>query len=138
MVARREWTIEWWDHHSQGYELVTSLFVIEELKRGGHPEKQKTLDLISGLSILPVEDYVYEMIDTYVKNFVMPRDTIGDAAHLAMASFHSSHFLLTWNCMHLANANKFEQIRHFNNILGVYSPTITTPLELLSWDKEIK
>ncbi len=41
------------------------------------------------------------------------------------------HFLLTWNCVHLANANKFEHIRHVNTILGLYVPIITTPVELL-------
>ena len=35
------------------------------------------------------------------------------------------------NCAHLANANKFEHIRHINHVLGLYVPTLTTPLELL-------
>jgi len=33
MVARREWTIEWWDHHSQNDELVTSLHNLDENKQ---------------------------------------------------------------------------------------------------------
>jgi hypothetical protein len=65
----------------------------------------------------------------------MPKDPKGDAIHLALASYHHSHFLLTWNCIHLANANKFEHIRHANTILGLYFPTLTTPFELLSWEE---
>ena len=36
----------------------------------------------------------------------MPRVLKGDALHLAYASFYKIDFLLTWNCNHLANANK--------------------------------
>ena len=41
------------------------------------------------------------------------------------------YFLVTWNCKHLANANKFGHIRRVNGILGLHVPTLVTPLELL-------
>jgi len=41
-----------------------------------------------------------------------------------------------WNCIHLANTNKFEHIRHVNTPLGLYVPILTTPVELLSWEGE--
>jgi len=65
---------------------------------------------------------------------VMPRNSLGDALHLALTSYHGCHFLLTWNCVHLANANKFEHIRHVNTLLGLYVPLLTTPVELLTWE----
>jgi hypothetical protein len=61
----------------------------------------------------------------------MPADPTGDALHLALASHHKCDFLLTWNCLHLANANKFGHIRRINTMLGLFTPTIVTPLELL-------
>lgn len=60
----------------------------------------------------------------------MPKDPKGDALHLALASYHRCQFLLTWNCAHLANANKQEHIRHVNALLGLHVPVLTTPLEL--------
>jgi hypothetical protein len=59
---------------------------------------------------------------------------VGDAlhlTHLALASYHKCDFLLTWNCRHLANANKFGYIRRVNTLLGLYVPLLVTPLELL-------
>jgi hypothetical protein len=35
------------------------------------------------------------------------------------------------SAVHLANANKFRHIRHINTMLGPFTPTIATPLELL-------
>ncbi|MBA7541756.1 hypothetical protein ES705_34072 [subsurface metagenome] len=68
----------------------------------------------------------------------MPIDSKGDALHLALASYHHCHFLLTWNCSHLANANKFEYIRHINTTLGLFVPILTTPVELFNVEGEIK
>jgi predicted nucleic acid-binding protein len=68
---------------------------------------------------------------SHVKHKLMPRDPVGDALHLALASYHKCDFLLTWNCKNLANANKFGHIRRINGLLGLYTPNIVTPLELL-------
>jgi hypothetical protein len=42
----------------------------------------------------------------------------------------------TWNCRHLANANKFGHIRRVNVLLGLFLPALVTPLELLGDDDE--
>ncbi len=135
MIARREWTKGWWDNQRHHYELVTSIAVIEELELGNHPLKASALKLIEDLPILPVLEPIEEIVDTYVSRHVMPNDPRGDALHLALASYHHCHFLVTWNCAHLANANKFEHIRHVNTILGLYIPILTTPVELFHWEE---
>jgi len=60
----------------------------------------------------------------------MPKDLKGDAVHLAYTSVYKIDFLLTWNCKHLANANKKPHIRKINTNLGLFIPEIITPLEL--------
>lgn len=134
MVARREWTRDWWDNQRHHYDLVTSTAVIEELSKGNYPSKEQALTLLSSLQLLATEYSINTIVETYIANYVMPRNSLGDALHLALASYHGCHFLLTWNCVHLANANKFEHIRHVNTLLGLYVPIITTPVELLNWE----
>jgi hypothetical protein len=34
----------------------------------------------------------------------IPRKAATDAAHIAIAAVHGMDFLLTWNCVHIANA----------------------------------
>ena len=51
--------------------------------------------------------------------------------HLALASMHSMDFLLTWNCHHLANANKIQHMAVLNGRLRLHLPVITTPLTLI-------
>ncbi len=55
-----------------------------------------------------------------------------DALHIAIAISHGMDYLLTWNCKHIANANKFEHIRIVNAKLGLFTPALVTPLELLT------
>jgi hypothetical protein len=81
--------------------------------------------------LLGIEDPIADVVEAYIQRHVMPADPAGDALHLALASFHRCDFLLTWNCRHLANANKFAHIRRVNGILGLFVPSLVTPLELL-------
>jgi hypothetical protein len=80
---------------------------------------------------LPIEEAITDIVQAYIQHQVMPADPVGDALHLALASYHKCDFLLTWNCRHLANANKFGHIRRVNTLLGLYVPALVTPLELL-------
>lgn len=131
MVARREWTREWWDNQRSGYDVFTSEAVVEELETGAFPIKDDALALIKALPLLDINEAIADAVETYISHHVMPADPAGDALHLAIASFHKCDFLLTWNCQHLANANKFGHIRRVNILLGFFVPTIVTPLELL-------
>jgi hypothetical protein len=131
IVARREWTRQWWGPASTKFELVTSVAVLDELA-GGPPERSGDwLTLVRDLPLLPVEAAIAEIVAAYQQHKVMPADPAGDALHLALASYHKCDFLVTWNCQHLANANKFGHIRRINGMLGIYVPLLVTPMELL-------
>ena len=136
MAARRDWTRQWWRRATVVCELVTSVPVVDELERGDFPNREDCLRLIAPLPLLAVEPAVLEIVQTYIARRVMPRNPVGDALHLALASHHRCDFLATWNCKHLANANKFAHIRRVNTLLGVFVPSLVTPLELLEVDDE--
>jgi predicted nucleic acid-binding protein len=135
-VARREWTRTWWDRHRHEYDLVTGAPVVDELSRGEHSRKSEKLRLLENVRILRVTDAVIDAVEVYVERRVMPRDPAGDAAHLALASYYKCDYLLTWNCAHLANANKVGHIRRVNALLGLPVPQLVTPLEMIGEDNE--
>ena len=136
VVARRDWTRQWWDDAPAKYELLTSPAVINALSAGIPERSELRLSLIRDLPLLPIEQAITEIAATYVQQKVMPADPIGDALHLAIASFHKCDFLVTWNCAHIANANKFGHIRRVNSMLGLFVPALVTPLELLGVNHE--
>jgi hypothetical protein len=136
MVARRQWTRAWWDKASGVDDLVTSVAVIEERSRGAFAAREDCLALAGSLPMLAIDTSVVEIVEAYIRHSVMPADPAGDALHLALASYHRCEFLVTWNCKHLANANKFAHIRRVNGLLGLLTPALVTPLELLGDDDE--
>ncbi len=133
MIARQNWTRRWLDQAiGSSDELVTSLAVENELRAGDFPGQSRMLELVSRFPLLDLNDAVAEAVEAYILHRVMPNDPGGDALHLAVASFHRCDFLVTWNCQHIANANKFGHIRRVNNLLGLGNPALVTPLQLLN------
>jgi hypothetical protein len=136
IVARRDWTRRWWATAAERYELVTSPAVLDELAAGLPERAAERLKLFESLPLLSVETAIAEIVHTYIRHRVMPADPAGVALHLALASHHKCDFLVTWNCLHLANANKFGHIRRVNTMLGLFVPALVTPLELLGGPDE--
>lgn len=132
MVARREQTREWWDKaRTENHEFVTSPAVVRELRQSAYPNQKDCIEFIINLPMLLINQEVLDVVDRYVANKAMPADPDGDALHMALASFHACDFLVTWNCKHLANPNKFSQIAGLNRIMNLPVPVVTTPFALL-------
>ena len=81
---------------------------------------------------MPKRIYIETTIPSaYIERLIMPQKQGGDALHLAIASLHQVDAILTWNCMHLANPNKFDFIARINRELGLIIPELKTPLDYL-------
>ncbi|MGA2660278.1 MAG: DNA-binding protein [Verrucomicrobiota bacterium] len=113
--------------------MATSLVVREELQNPGYPahKRRDALALISELPLLDINAPIERIVQEYVENLLMPRQPTADALHLAPASYYACDMLLTWNCIHLANPNKFRHIEAINKRLGLPTPAVVTPLQLL-------
>jgi len=129
-AAMRQWTQEWWVNDKRNYRCVTSDAVIDELESGNHPKKKEKLALLNDVELLEINYSIEEIVEVYISNYLMPKDDLGDALHLAIASYHKIDYLLTWNCQHLANANKSAHIRRINERLRIFTPELVTPYEL--------
>ena len=129
--ARRNWTREWWDLAKWQDELVSSLWVIRELEDTPEPKRDECISLMEEIRLLQSAPEIDTRVDFYIEQKVMPADADGDARHLAVATFWKCDILASWNCKHLANANKTDHIRHVNAKLGYDTPKLITPYELL-------
>jgi hypothetical protein len=132
--ARRQWTRAWWNLATGRDTLVTSVAVITELERAPESKRFAGITLLDPLPLLESSVEVDDLVAAYLIHKVMPQDGAGDARHLALATFHGCDILTTWNCRHIANANKQAHIRRVNGSLGYATPALVTPLELLETD----
>ena len=131
-----EITKKWWSEMSGNYDIFISDAVMQELNEGNYPRKEKLIEFVSKIQLLPLIYDLEQIIEFYIDNYVMPKTLIGDAVHLAYASFYNIDHLLTWICNHLANANKRKHIQIINGRLGLSTPEIITPLELFEEEEK--
>ncbi len=134
-IVRKNWTRQWWKEYSGKFTLLTSTAVVSELRQGESKSTENRVNLLKHLELLEITTEIKEITAIYIDKRVMPNDPAGDALHLAVASFHNADVLLTWNCRHLANPNKFNHIRVINYELGLSTPILTTPMNYLSGGK---
>ena len=125
-------TKRWWDEESRRFHVCVSEETIAGLSEGDYPRQHEILGFVAQLQVLPPDEQIVEIARVYLDSYLMPRVFRGDALHLAHAAFCKCDFLLTWNCNHLANANKRQHIRIINARLNLPMPEIVTPLELFT------
>jgi len=135
-LFRRIHTRGWWDEYAPHYELVTSEAVVQELRHPAYAAAKRSacLKMVGRLSLVAVTAFAERTAAIYVREFVMPSPPSLDALHLALASVHRCDILLTWNCDHLANANKLGHIKQVNGHLKLATPLLITPLQLMGTD----
>ncbi len=124
---RRDMTIRWWEHELPHYKTFVSPLVERELERTSEPYRKSYLTLISKLPRLEVTEEAAILAEGYISRGIIHRKFLGDALHVAIASYHKIDFVVTWNFGHLANVHRLARIRLFNTAAGFFSPEVITP-----------
>ena len=130
-LDRQKLTRQWWDEYAELFILTSSTAVETELRLGTGKTTQDRLALLAGVEIYAPTIEILQSAQIYIDRLIMPKAPQGDALHLAIASFHQVDAMLTWNCTHLANPNKFDFIARINRELGLTTPELKTPLDYL-------
>ncbi|MGI8670212.1 MAG: hypothetical protein ACR2J3_10270 [Aridibacter sp.] len=124
---RRDLTIRWWEHELDEYRAFISILVKRELECLSEPHRTGYLNLIKPLKNLDLPEEAAILAEGYIARGIFHRKFLGDALHVALASFHKIDYLVTWNFGHIANVRKQARIRLFNTAAGFFVPMIVTP-----------
>jgi hypothetical protein len=123
-------TREWWEASRARFDLFTSLVVLNEATKGDAEMVRRRLDVLSGLSVLPLTDAATELAAALLRRGPLPKKAEADALHIALSAVHRMDYLLTWNCKHIANAAMRGRIEAICLGAGYRAPTMCTPEEL--------
>jgi len=130
-AAHQALTREWWDKRRITFELFTSELVLAEASAGDPTAAQLRLETLAGLTSLPFTDEVKSIGDELAARGLIPPNATADALHIAYAAAHQMKYLLTWNCRHIANAERLPAIEQFLEDQGFHVPIVCTPEELM-------
>jgi hypothetical protein len=141
-AARQQMTKDWWELKRHNHELFTGQLVLDEIAFGEPEMAKRRLELVADLALLESTEEARQLTRSIMDSRLLPAKAEGDAAHIALATFHKMDILLTWNCRHIANAFILGRLRRLIEAGGYSTPTICTPEELLQetyeqndWDK---
>ena len=123
-------THDWWNVRRSRYGLYVSELVIAEASRGDQQAAIARLALIDGIELLQITDEVAAFAQSLIDLHAIPAMAGADAVHVAVAAVNGMHYLLTWNCKHIANAERRDAISAICLRSGYKPPVICTPDEL--------
>ena len=121
----------WWRRRLKDFDVFVSEVVLNEAGAGDAAFARKRLDRLVRFPVLRATDDVQALTTALLKSGVVPQKAAGDAAHIAHASVHGMHFLLTWNCRHIANAEILRRVGAVCQKQGWRCPVVCTPHELM-------
>ena len=130
-AAWQKATIDWWDTQRNRFDLYTSDVVTEEAGKGNPEAATRRLEALSGIPMLALTEDVVTLSKMLIQEKALPAKALDDSLHIAVSAVHSVHYLLTWNCRHIDNAETKPIIRNVCTIHGYTSPEICTPQELM-------
>lgn len=131
IAAHQQITHEWWTQAKIKYDLYISQTVLDEIILGNEEAADRRLSFVEDLPILPVTDKIEILAEKYVTNLHLPPKASLDAVYLACVVENKLDYLLTWNCKHLAHGETIRHLQILNLRLGLPTPIILTPEELL-------
>jgi predicted nucleic acid-binding protein len=131
IAAHQELTRQWWTERAVLFVPVISELVQQEAGSGDPEASRMRLTALDGIDILRVTDEAIALAERLVSAELVPKESVADALHIAVAAVHGIDYLLTWNCKHLANASRRNRIEAFIKEAGFISAVICTPEELM-------
>lgn len=130
VLAHQEITRQWWEQARERFRLVISELVMAEVGAGDPEAAAKRLSVVKNIPLLHLSEKCREVAKYCEKVLPLAKDAVADAAHLAIASVYSVDYLVTWNCLHIANERIRRSLGEVNRGLGLGTPIICTPEEM--------
>ena len=131
LAARQEASRQLWEDYANKFEFVISDIVLAEIRRGDATAAQQRLEVISSLTVLEILPEANMLTQRLLDAAAVPRNSVADAQHIAIATVHSVEYLVSWNHKHIVNEHK---LKHINGVCrnARFQPTaICTPIELM-------
>jgi len=129
VAAHQQVTRDWWAGRD-AFDLYISQLVVDEASAGDEGAAARRLEALADLRLLDLTAEATALARQLIDGGGLAAMAKVDALHVAVATVHGMSYLLTWNCVHIANAARRGRIDELCRVAGFEPPVICTPLEL--------
>lgn len=130
VAARQAITRNWWQETRQRFEVYLSTLVIAEAGAGDSDAAAQRTQAMSGIPVLELTDSAQALAKQLIEQGLIPKASVEDSLHIALATVHGMDYLLTWNFRHINNAAMKTRIAVAVEAAGYECPVICSPEEL--------
>ncbi len=130
IAGHQQVTKEWWEKRRGAFEIFISQLVVDEVSAGDPGAARERVLIVKEFDMLDITPEAGHLASAILASGILPRKAATDAAHIAIAAVHGIDFLLTWNCVHIANAVIAKDIAKICRQYDWEPPVICTPEEL--------
>jgi hypothetical protein len=131
VAGHQQITRDWREKRRDTFQLYISQLVLDESGAGDPVAARKRLEVLHDLPLLDITPEVADVASSILASGKVPRKAATDAAHIAIAAVHGMDFLVTWNCVHIANATIAKALASICREHACECPVICTPEELM-------
>jgi len=136
VAAHQQISHEWWKTARDRFDLFISEAVLDEVRAGDPEVATRRLNFLNGLPVLQLNDEVRSLTREYDRALGLHGRARADLPHFAFAVVYEMDYLVTWNCTHIANGTIIRRLLFLNDQLGLSTPLIITPEEILESPEE--
>ena len=126
-----------WEDYADRFEFVISRIVRAEIRQGDTTAAQQRLEVVSLLRILDTFPEADMLAQKLLDAGAVPRNSLTDAQHIAIATVHGVEYLASWNHKHIVNEHRREHIKRVCQEARFQPITICTPIQLME-DTQMK
>ena len=130
VAGHQQLTRDWWEYRRSMFACFISEVVLDEAREGDVEQAALRLRAMEGFPKLATAPEAESLAAAFLKG-VLPAKAARDAAHLSIATVAGVSYLLTWNCVHLANAQLLDRLEPIAVANGFKLPRVCTPEELM-------
>ncbi len=131
MTGQLAATKKWWQLRRNDFELFISNAVWSEAAQGDKLAAARRLQILTPVERLKNTPEVERLAENIMRQHLLPAKAAVDVVHIATATVHGMHFLLTWNCTHINNREIIPGLEQLCADCGYRLPVICMPLELM-------
>ena len=127
---RQKDTVAFWQLSDEHEFSISELTKSEVRNTQDETRKNRMLNHMSSLSLVPIDDSVEHLANLYLENSIFSPATLNDALHVAAATISRRDVLVSWNFRHLVNRRRRTRVNEVNILNGYSTIEIIAPPEV--------
>jgi len=113
------------------FEFYISGIVLREIEKAPAAKRELLIDCLKQMAVLEFTPACEHLALAYLGSGALPKSSVEDARHVAVATVHNLDAVISWNFKHLVNLRRIKSVNLVNEGMGYKHIEIISPQEVI-------